>query len=98
MVTAVSTHRAQQPSSTSRRTPRPRWSSSPVTLPGRDHQLAKDDIKKTLAGSTMSQIGYTMLGARRRGLRLRDLPLNHGFFKANMLLGPGRSCTAWTTR
>ena len=53
---------------------------------------AKDDIKKTLAGSTMSQIGYMMLGA---GLGIAGYPfaifhlLTHGFFKANMFLGAG---------
>ena len=40
---------------------------------------AKDDIKKALAGSTMSQIGYMMLGAGlgAAGLRVRDLPPAH---------------------
>jgi NADH-quinone oxidoreductase subunit L len=53
---------------------------------------AKDDIKKVLAGSTMSQIGYMMLGA---GLGVAGYPfaifhlLTHGFFKANMFLGAG---------
>src|ERR671920_738766 len=53
---------------------------------------AKDDIKKVLAGSTMSQIGYMMLGA---GLGVGGYPfaifhlLTHGFFKANMFLGAG---------
>ena len=53
---------------------------------------AKDDIKKALAGSTMSQIGYMMLGA---GLGAAGYAfaifhlLNHGFFKANMFLGAG---------
>ena len=53
---------------------------------------AKDDIKKGLAGSTMSQIGYMMLGA---GLGAAGYAfaifhlLNHGFFKANMFLGAG---------
>jgi NADH-quinone oxidoreductase subunit L len=53
---------------------------------------AKDDIKKALAGSTMSQIGYMMLGA---GLGPAGYAfaifhlLNHGFFKANMFLGAG---------
>jgi NADH-quinone oxidoreductase subunit L len=53
---------------------------------------AKDDIKKALAGSTMSQIGYMMLGA---GLGVVGYPfaifhlLTHGFFKANMFLGAG---------
>jgi NADH-quinone oxidoreductase subunit L len=53
---------------------------------------AKDDIKKVLAGSTMSQIGYMMLAA---GLgpagyvfAIAHL-LAHGFFKANMFLGAG---------
>ena len=53
---------------------------------------AKDDIKKVLAGSTMSQIGYMMLGA---GLGVGGYAfaifhlLVHGFFKANMFLGAG---------
>jgi len=53
---------------------------------------AKDDIKKVLAGSTMSQIGYMMLGA---GLGPAGYAfaifhlLVHGFFKANMFLGAG---------
>ncbi len=53
---------------------------------------AKDDIKKVLAGSTMSQIGYMMLGA---GLGVAGYAfaifhlLMHGFFKANMFLGAG---------
>jgi len=53
---------------------------------------AKDDIKKALAGSTMSQIGYMMLGA---GLGAPGYAfaifhlLTHGFFKANMFLGAG---------
>ncbi len=52
----------------------------------------KDDIKKVLAGSTMSQIGYMMLGA---GLGVAGYAfaifhlLTHGFFKANMFLGAG---------
>lgn len=53
---------------------------------------AKDDIKRVLAGSTMSQIGYMMLAA---GLGPVGYPfaifhlLTHGFFKANMFLGAG---------
>jgi len=53
---------------------------------------AKDDIKKALAGSTMSQIGYMMLAA---GLGVGGYAfaifhlLTHGFFKANMFLGAG---------
>ncbi len=53
---------------------------------------SKDDIKKVLAGSTMSQIGYMMLAA---GIGPVAYPfaifhlLTHGFFKANMFLGAG---------
>jgi len=53
---------------------------------------AKDDIKKALAGSTMSQIGYMILGA---GLGTVGYAfaifhlLLHGFFKADMFLGAG---------
>src|SRR6188472_56878 len=53
---------------------------------------AKDDIKKALAGSTMSQIGYMLLGA---GIGVAGYPfaifhlLTHGFFKADMFLGAG---------
>ncbi len=53
---------------------------------------AKDDIKKTLAGSTMSQIGYMMLGAGLGGVGYAFAIfhlLTHGFFKANMFLGAG---------
>ncbi len=53
---------------------------------------AKDDIKKALAGSTMSQIGYMMLaaglGVAGYALAIFHL-LMHGFFKANMFLGAG---------
>ncbi|HSX68190.1 NADH-quinone oxidoreductase subunit L [Nocardioides sp.] len=53
---------------------------------------AKDDIKKALAGSTMSQIGYMMLGAGLGpvGMAFAIFHLiTHGFFKANMFLGAG---------
>lgn len=53
---------------------------------------AKDDIKKVLAGSTMSQIGYMMiaagLGPVGYAFAIFHL-LTHGFFKANMFLGAG---------
>ncbi|MEU8038801.1 NADH-quinone oxidoreductase subunit L [Streptosporangium sp. NPDC049078] len=53
---------------------------------------AKDDIKKGLAGSTMSQIGYMMLGAGLGpvgyAFAIAHL-IGHGFFKANMFLGAG---------
>ncbi|GAA2625095.1 NADH-quinone oxidoreductase subunit L [Dactylosporangium fulvum] len=53
---------------------------------------AKDDIKRVLAWSTVSQIGYMFLGVGLGGgayaLALIHL-LAHGFFKANMFLGAG---------
>ena len=53
---------------------------------------AKDDIKKALAGSTMSQIGYMILaaglGPAGYAFAIFHL-LTHGFFKANMFLGAG---------
>ncbi len=53
---------------------------------------AKDDIKKVLAGSTMSQIGYMMLaagiGPAGYAFAIFHL-LTHGAFKANMFLGAG---------
>jgi NADH-quinone oxidoreductase subunit L len=53
---------------------------------------AKDDIKKALAGSTMSQIGYMMLaaglGPLGYALAIAHL-LSHGFFKAGLFLGAG---------
>ncbi|MBA2697374.1 MAG: NADH-quinone oxidoreductase subunit L [Nocardioidaceae bacterium] len=53
---------------------------------------AKDDIKKVLAASTMSQIGYMMLaagiGPAGYAFAIFHL-LTHGFFKANMFLGAG---------
>jgi NADH-quinone oxidoreductase subunit L len=53
---------------------------------------AKDDIKKALAGSTMSQIGYMMLaaglGPAGYALAIFHL-LTHGFFKADLFLGAG---------
>lgn len=52
----------------------------------------KDDIKKVLAGSTMSQIGYMILaaGIGPAGYALAIFHLvTHGFFKANMFLGAG---------
>jgi len=53
---------------------------------------AKDDIKKALAGSTMSQIGYMVLaaGLGPAGYAFAIFHLmTHGFFKANMFLGAG---------
>ncbi|SMO72473.1 NADH dehydrogenase subunit L [Propioniciclava tarda] len=53
---------------------------------------SQDDIKKVLAGSTMSQIGYMMLaagiGPAGYAFAIFHL-LTHGFFKANMFLGAG---------
>jgi NADH-quinone oxidoreductase subunit L len=53
---------------------------------------AKDDIKKSLAGSTMSQIGYMMLAAGLGpiGYAFAIMHLvTHGFFKAGLFLGAG---------
>ena len=53
---------------------------------------AKDDIKKALAASTMSQIGYMMLAAGLGpvGYAFAILHLvTHGFFKAGLFLGAG---------
>ncbi|WP_130796585.1 NADH-quinone oxidoreductase subunit L [Streptomyces otsuchiensis] len=53
---------------------------------------AKDDIKKALAGSTMSQIGYMMLatGLGPIGYVFAIMHLvTHGFFKAGLFLGAG---------
>ena len=53
---------------------------------------AKDDIKKALAASTMSQIGYMMLAAGLGpiGYVFAIFHLvTHGFFKAGMFLGAG---------
>ncbi|HEU5426902.1 MAG TPA: NADH-quinone oxidoreductase subunit L [Actinocrinis sp.] len=53
---------------------------------------AKDDIKKALAGSTMSQIGYMVLGAGLGpiGYVFAIMHLvTHGFFKAGLFLGAG---------
>jgi NADH-quinone oxidoreductase subunit L len=53
---------------------------------------AKDDIKKALAASTMSQIGYmvlaTGLGPVGYAFAIMHL-ITHGFFKAGMFLGAG---------
>ncbi|HJU98065.1 MAG TPA: NADH-quinone oxidoreductase subunit L, partial [Jiangellaceae bacterium] len=53
---------------------------------------AKDDIKRVLAGSTISQIGYMMLaaglGPAGYALAIFHL-LTHGFFKADLFLGAG---------
>ncbi|MFD8550249.1 NADH-quinone oxidoreductase subunit L [Streptomyces fradiae] len=53
---------------------------------------AKDDIKKALAGSTMSQIGYMILAAGLGpiGYAFAIMHLvTHGFFKAGLFLGAG---------
>src|SRR5690606_22972161 len=53
---------------------------------------AKDDIKKALAGSTMSQIGYMVLAAGLApiGYAFAIMHLvTHGFFNAGLFLGAG---------
>ncbi|GGK35417.1 NADH-quinone oxidoreductase subunit L [Nocardia camponoti] len=53
---------------------------------------AKDDIKKALAASTMSQVGYMILavglGPAGYAVGIMHL-LTHGFFKAGLFLGAG---------
>ncbi|MDR3201929.1 MAG: NADH-quinone oxidoreductase subunit L, partial [Bifidobacteriaceae bacterium] len=53
---------------------------------------AKDDMKKVLAASTMSQIGYMMLAAGLGPVGAAFAILHlvaHGFFKAGLFLGAG---------
>ena len=54
--------------------------------------MAKDDIRKALAASTMSQIGYMIMasgfGPAGYAFAIMHL-LTHGFFKAGMFLGAG---------
>ena len=53
---------------------------------------AKDDMKKALAASTMSQIGYMMLAAGLGGVGAAFAIMHlvtHGFFKAGLFLGAG---------
>ena len=62
---------------------------------------AKDDIKKALAASTMSQIGYMMLavGLGPIGYVFAIFHLiTHGFFKAGMFLGAGSVMHAMNDR
>jgi NADH-quinone oxidoreductase subunit L len=62
---------------------------------------AKDDIKKALAASTMSQIGYMILaaglGPAGYAFAIFHL-LTHGFFKAGMFLGAGSVMHAMNDR
>jgi NADH-quinone oxidoreductase subunit L len=62
---------------------------------------AYDDIKKVLASSTMSQIGYMILavgiGPGAYAIGILHL-LTHGFFKANMFLGAGNVMHAMQDR
>lgn len=62
---------------------------------------AKDDIKKALAASTMSQIGYMMLAAGLGPIGYAYAIfhlLTHGFFKAGMFLGAGSVMHAMNDR
>ena len=65
---------------------------------GRSSGCAKDDIKKALAGSTMSQIGYMMLaaGLGPGGVRVRDRAPDRARVLQGRAVprGRGRSCTA----
>ena len=61
---------------------------------------AKDDIKKALAGSTMSQIGYMMLAAGLgvAATRSRSSTCSRtASSRPTCSSAPARSCTAWTT-
>jgi NADH-quinone oxidoreductase subunit L len=57
--------------------------------------VAQDDIKKVLAYSTISQLGYMMLGLGLAGVTLHGYSfgvyhlLTHAFFKACLFLGSG---------
>ena len=62
-----------------RHAPRTRWSSSPAigiftAILAASIAMTQTDIKRVLAYSTLSQLGYMFAGARRRGLHGRDLP------------------------
>ena len=66
---------------------------------------SQNDIKKVLAYSTVSQLGYMFLARRYRRVQRGDLPMiMHAFFKALLFLGAGsvihgimtsRTCAAW---
>ncbi|MDO5711185.1 MAG: NADH-quinone oxidoreductase subunit L [Micrococcales bacterium] len=62
---------------------------------------AKDDIKKALAASTISQIGYMMLAAGLGPIGYAYAIfhlLTHGFFKAGLFLGAGSVMHAMNDR
>jgi NADH-quinone oxidoreductase subunit L len=68
------------------------WMGVITILIGAVIACSQDDIKKVLAYSTISQIGYMMLGVGigRAGFALGIFHLlTHGFFKALMFLGAG---------
>ena len=85
-VAARSSTTPRTPGSASSSSARSRCSSGPIV------GCAKDDMKKALAASTMSQIGYMMLAAGLGpvgyAFAIFHL-LTHGFFKAGMFLGAG---------
>jgi hypothetical protein len=60
--------------------------------------VAQNDIKKVLAYSTVSQLGYMFL-AVGSGAYVAAIfhMITHAFFKALLFLGPARSSTACTT-
>jgi NADH-quinone oxidoreductase subunit L len=52
--------------------------------------LVRNDIKRVLAYSTISQLGYMMLGLATGGVAVGIFHLfNHAFFKAQLFLGSG---------
>ena len=56
--------------------------------------LVQNDIKRVLAYSTVSQLGYMFLALRRRRVHRRRFHLmTHAFFKALLFLAPARLST-----
>ena len=59
---------------------------------------AQQDIKKVLAFSTVSQIGYMVLAVGSGAyIAAIFLMVCHAFYKGLLFLGPGRSSTGSTT-
>ncbi len=58
--------------------------------------LVMNDIKRVLAYSTISQLGYMMLGLATGGIAVGIFHLfNHAFFKALLFWAPAASATPW---
>ena len=69
---------------------RRRSASSPRSSPRRS-RIVQTDIKKVLAYSTISQLGFMFVALRRRRLRASasSTSITHAFFKACLFLGAG---------